>query len=99
MVDKGYSLILLSKSPLIHSIHEFFPPRPLHPQFARAHRRGGLRCVRQQIQKTKAHLTGAVVPSSDERWNHSKKPVLLAPILAHRASVERFYIGHFYLKE
>jgi hypothetical protein len=27
--------------------------------------------VRQQIQKTQAHLTGAQVPSSDERWNHS----------------------------
>ena len=25
--------------------------------------------ARQQIKKTQAHLTGALVPSSDERWN------------------------------
>ena len=49
-------------------------------QLARAHWPGELSCARQQIQKTKAHLTGAVVPSSDERWNHFESQYRWPPI-------------------
>ncbi len=48
--------------------------------------------ARQQIEKTRAHLTGAAVPSSDERWNCQALPVLLsrAHLTMVRISVKFF---------
>ena len=49
--------------------------------------------ARQQIKKTNAHLTGAVVPSSDERWNHFKRQTLRHSHWIHRPPVDGFSIG------
>jgi hypothetical protein len=45
------------------------------------------RCAGIQIQKTKAHLTGAVVPSSDERRNHQNTPFPPFGFRAHLMAV------------
>jgi hypothetical protein len=55
------------------------------------------RCAGIQIQKTKAHLTGAVVPSSDERRNHQNTPP--PSFWFSRASDGGFSIGLFSKKE
>jgi 4-hydroxy-tetrahydrodipicolinate synthase len=51
--------------------------------------------VQQQIEKTQAHLIGAAVPSSDERWNCQ----ILPPVFLFgtpRTSDDGFPIGHFF---